>query len=223
MPAAAEAGVANATAGTTVSVGGLTITFAKATAELPAISSAITRIVCMPGAVGVHMQVYGGAEHVLQLVQQGLELAAEVVLLGGFGGGPRERGRGGGERGGEAEGVVDRGPVEVPGCGFQRSRTVISGGSRTAFQRDGGRAQRARVPGIIVAQVSGISLRASELSTLASIAGVGNSAPKAMVFAPSTMQTCPRRRASLATNAFWKREHPSLAGTWGSPFGKAPR
>src|SRR6218665_372211 len=104
------AGVPNATAGATVSVGGLTITFAKATAELPAISSAITRIVCMPGAVGVHMQVYGGAEH----VQQGLELAAEVVLLGGFGGGPRDRAR-------EAQRVVDRGPVEVPGCGFQRS------------------------------------------------------------------------------------------------------
>src|SRR6218665_2738907 len=70
-----------------------------------------------------------------------------------------------------------------------------------SFQGDGGQAQRARVPGIIVAQVSGISLKASELSTLASIAGVGNSAPKAMVFAPSTMQTCPRRWASLATNA----------------------
>src|SRR6218665_1111986 len=174
------AGVPNATAGATVSVGGLTITFAKATAELPAISSALTRILCLPGAVGVHMQGYGAAERVPHRVQQGLELAAEVVLLGGFGGGPRDRAR-------EAQRVVDRRPVEVPGCGFQRSRTVISGGSRTAFQRDGGRAQRARVPGIIVAQVSGISLKASELSTLASIAGVGNSAPKAMVFAPSTM------------------------------------
>jgi hypothetical protein len=39
------------------------------------------------------------------------------------------------------------------------------------------------------------------LSTLASIAGVFNTPPKAMMFVPTTMQTCPRRRASLATNA----------------------
>jgi hypothetical protein len=39
------------------------------------------------------------------------------------------------------------------------------------------------------------------LSTLASIAEVVDTPPKAMVFVPTARQTCPRRQASLATNA----------------------
>ncbi|MCY1539539.1 hypothetical protein D9M68_751300 [compost metagenome] len=44
----------------------------------------------------------------LQLVQQGLELAAEVVFLGGLGRGRRDGAR-------QAQRVVDGGPVQVPG------------------------------------------------------------------------------------------------------------
>ena len=55
-------------------------------------------------------------------------------------------------------------------CVFQRSRTVVSGGWRTAFQRDRGRAMGARK-----------RLGSSYLGAVA-------------------VQACPRRRASPATN-----------------------
>lgn len=41
--------------------------------------------------------------------------------------------------------------------------------------------QRVRVPGFIVSQVSAMSVKPTELSTPARSAGVGNSAPKAML------------------------------------------
>jgi len=56
-PTGTLGGTASATAGGTMSEGALTITLADATAELPAASSAITRMVCTPGALGVQLQV----------------------------------------------------------------------------------------------------------------------------------------------------------------------
>ena len=41
--------------------------------------------------------------------------------------------------------------------------------------------QRVRVPGFIVSQVSAMAVKPTVLSTLARSAGVGNSAPKAML------------------------------------------
>lgn len=41
--------------------------------------------------------------------------------------------------------------------------------------------QRVRVPGFIVSQVSAMAVKPPELSTLVHSAGVGNSAPKAML------------------------------------------
>ena len=52
----------------------------------------------------------------------------------------------------------------------------------------------------MVSQSPRMAVRRCVLSTLARIAGVVNTPPKAMVFVPGAMQTCPRRRASLATN-----------------------
>jgi hypothetical protein len=45
-----------------------------------------------------------------------------------------------------------------------------------------------------------MTLKRRALSTPASIGGVGNAAPKAVVVGPLVTQACPRRRASLATN-----------------------
>ncbi len=52
----------------------------------------------------------------------------------------------------------------------------------------------------MVSQSTTMAVKPRVLSTLASIAGVVNTPPKAMMFVLTTMQTCPRRRASLATN-----------------------
>jgi hypothetical protein len=45
-----------------------------------------------------------------------------------------------------------------------------------------------------------MTLKRRALSTPASIAGVGNAAPKAVGVGELQRQACPRRRASLATN-----------------------
>ena len=52
---------------------------------------------------------------------------------------------------------------------------------------------------MIVAQVSGISLKPCVLSTPASIAGVGNTAPEGDgLIRSALLQACPRRRAGVA-------------------------
>ena len=55
--------------------------------------------------------------------------------------------------------------------------------------------QRVRVPGFIVSQVSAMAVKLTVLSTLARSAGVGNSAPKAMLGWRLWRQACPRRRS----------------------------